>query len=92
MVLRSRRPPSRFCIYRNPLSDTWRVDLSVPVVDPEGSSGHAYVGTLKRTSAPNRDVTYEGPIQALESSVLCRDLQFARGYLGHNEPVYLVLS
>jgi hypothetical protein len=68
------------------------VDLNVPVVDPQFPSGHAYVGTLKRTNATNGVVTYEGPIQPLNSSVLRRDVQFAALYSGPHRPVYLKLS
>lgn len=70
---RIKRPSSRFRLYNNPLSKTWRADILVPAIDPLLPSGHAYVGTLTRAIGANGLATYSGPITALDSSVLRRD-------------------
>ena len=86
-----RRPLSRFRIYKNPQSDTWRVDLSVPVRDPDLPLGHPYVGTLKRTTTNEGAVAYEGSIRALDSQVLQRDTDLAARHPGPPHPAFLEL-
>ena len=83
---------SRFRIYKNPLSDTWRVDLSIPVNDPGFPSGHAYVGTLTRSVTEDGTVKYSGPIRALDSSVLQRDENLASSHPRPPAPAFLELS
>ncbi len=86
---RNRKPPSRFRVYKNPFSATWRADITVPV----SPSGQAYVGTLTRRTDPTGLPTFEGPLSALDSAVMRKDVELAgRSQGAAPGPAFLALT
>lgn len=78
-------------IYKNPLSNSYRVDLGVPAKPGSERTAHAYVGTAVRKVSKRGAVSFEGALTSINSDDLRSDFAKANRAIGNSKVALLQL-